>query len=494
MKDTRAGRGTLGVVIAMVAVLGSATAQEPLGVGSERQLFIDDLFFDTSENVRLEVHPARKTGEHNLERDKPWESVTPNWFSVMREPDGTSATGAGYRMWYECYDVEGWPTGDDTSFCYAESDDGIHWTKPELGLFAYKGSTANNILFRMIGPEGAHSRVHGAGVFRDSKAPQEERYKAVSQGLFPGSTPPHRIAGMYSADGLRWTRYPKPICDVFADSQDSAFWDGTIGRYVLYGRVGGRGRAIGRTTSGDFSSFAPPELVLETDDNDPPDSDLYNPAALKYAHAANVYLMFPSLYQHVPDTLDIRLAVSRDGIHWTWPGRDVPFIPLGNPGEFDCGSLYMGQGLLLVGDALWQYYGGSRLKHGESELDNLVKPGNARTYSRVVTRLDGFVSVDAGDEPGHFTTPPLLFQGDSLKLNVEVRPGGSLRVGLLDENGESVADCEPVTGDHVNAEVQWTPDGAVASRAGKHTRMRFEMTNASLYAFQFVDANSRSPE
>lgn len=29
--------------------------------------------------------------------------------------------------------------------CYAESKDGIHWTKPELGLVEYNGSKANNI-------------------------------------------------------------------------------------------------------------------------------------------------------------------------------------------------------------------------------------------------------------------------------------------------------------------------------------------------------------
>ena len=68
---------------------------------------------------------------------------------------------AKYRMWYECYDVEGWPTADDTSFCYAESRDGIHWTKPELGLFEYQGSKKNNILFRQIGDGDHHRQVCG---------------------------------------------------------------------------------------------------------------------------------------------------------------------------------------------------------------------------------------------------------------------------------------------------------------------------------------------
>ena len=193
-------------------------------VGTERQLFIDKAFFDQASNVALRLHQPRKTGERNLQYDKPWESATLNWFSVL-EDRGVVDKEAKYRMWYECYDVPGWPTADDTSFCYAESRDGIHWTKPELGLFEYQGNKNNNILFRQIGAGDHYSRVHGTGVFIDPTAPPEARYKAVSQGQCQGATPPHRIAGMVSPDGIKWTRLPQPICDEFADSQYSGFWD-----------------------------------------------------------------------------------------------------------------------------------------------------------------------------------------------------------------------------------------------------------------------------
>lgn len=100
-------------------------ARRTLNIGSEKQLLIDDLLFDQSENIRLRLHPAQKSGEHNVVRDRPWESATLNWFSFL-EDDGV------YRMWYECYDVEGWPTINDTSFCYCESKDG--------GMFADRRS------------------------------------------------------------------------------------------------------------------------------------------------------------------------------------------------------------------------------------------------------------------------------------------------------------------------------------------------------------------
>ena len=461
-----------------------------IDVGDRTQLFIDGLFFESSENIALHVHPAVKTGEHTLVSDRPWENATLNWFSVM-EDDERGGPAGKYRMWYECYDIEGWPTADDTSFCYAESPDGIHWNKPSLGLFSYHGSTDNNILFRQIGEEGSRSRVHGAGVFKDPTAAPEARYKTVSQGMFTGFDPVYRVAGMFSPDGLHWTRLSRPICDVFADSQYSAFWDERIGQYALFGRVSGHGRALGRTTSSSFDQFAPLTLVLETDDRDPPDSDLYNPAAFKYPYADGVYFMFPSLYRHTADTLDIQLAVSRDGIHWSWPERGAPFVALGPTGTFDSGSLYMAQGMVRSNNEFWQYYGGSPLKHNETELDTLANPENRRVYTRVVSRLDGLVSADAGEKEGFFTTPPLAFHGTTLQLNASTGAEGEIRVGLLDTSGRPVAgygveDCTPIIGDHIETTVTWKGGHGLPNTTGKPLKMIVKMKNASLFAFRFA--------
>jgi hypothetical protein len=468
-------------------------AAEPIDIGSDKQLILDGLFLADSQGVRLKVHPPRKTGDVTLRREHEWESASLNWFNVAQDP-GRIDQRAKYRMWYEAYDVDGWPTADDTSFCYAESRDGIRWTKPELDRFAYKGSKRNNILFRQIGSKeaGNRSRVHGTGVFVDSHASPERRYKAVGQGLFvkPGQRP-HRIAGMYSADGLSWTRLADPICDLFADSQYSALWDASRKRYVLFGRVGGRGRSLGRSDSVDFSHFDPLKLVAQTDDLDPPNSDLYNSAAIKYSYAPNIFLMFPSLYQHGPDTLDIRLAVSRDGIRWSRPDRETAFIPLGKGNTFDSGSLYMGQGMIRVEDELWLYYSGSPLRHQEGGLENLTKPGNARVYSRVVAPLDRFVAATAGPGGGAFTSPPLRFSGNTLKLNVRVRSGGHVRIGFLDEDGRpipkySANDCKLLVGDSLSKVVEWTKGSDVSGRATKPTRLRVEMSDAELFGFQFT--------
>jgi hypothetical protein len=485
------------LTIAWSLLAAALAAAEPTGgapslfdVAGERQLFIDDAFFAQASGVRLRLHPAQKAGEKVLWPQWPWESATLNWFSVLEDP-GVIDRQARYRMWYECYDVAGWDTGDDTSFCYAESRDGVHWSKPALGLFEYDGNRQNNILFRQIGQGSGRSRVHGTGVFRDPTAPPTARYKAVSQGIWRNRTPPHRIAGMFSPDGLRWTRYAEPICDMFADSQYSAFWDPRLKKYVLYGRAGG----VGRAESSDFCHFPPLRPLLSTNEHDPPDSNLYNPAALRYAGAANVYLMFPSLYQHRPETVDIRLAASRDGVHWTRSQQDAALVPLGLAGAADGKTLYLGQGLIRADDEMWLYYSGSPLRHNEAKLENL-KGLSPRTFRRLVFRRDRLVSADAGRDGGYFVTPPLCFTGAVLKLNLQTRPGGSVRVGLLDETGRAipgrgVADCLPLMGDQLDAVVRWNRGADVSERAGRPTRMRVEMIDVSVYGFQFARSCDR---
>lgn len=459
----------------------------PIDIDNKKILFVDEQYLAKADGLRLKLHPPRKTGEAILVSEHPWENATLNWFSVLQH-------GNKYRMWYECYDVAGWPTTDDTSFCYAESDDGLRWTKPKLGLVSYQGRKDNNILFRQIGEGQARSRVHGSSIFLDPSAPPESRFKCVSQGTFHGrSDRPQLIAGMTSADGLNWTRLSQPICPVFADSQYSGFWDPALKKYVLFGRVGGRGRAVGRSISERFEEFPDLSLVTQTNERHPVDSDLYNPACIPYPGASQLYLMMPSLFQHKPDTLDIHLCVSRDGLQWTWPDQTVPFIPLGRPGEFDSGSLYMANGCFEVGDELWFYYSGSPLKHEEATLDKLAVPSNRRVFSRAIAERDRLVSVtdDAGGGGGILHTPLLRFSGQSLVINATARPGGHVRVGLLDALGKpipgrGIEDCIALTTDNRSWTVAWTNGDRLSDWSKTPLQLLIGLKDAEVFGFQFT--------
>jgi hypothetical protein len=466
------------MILALVA-LGVAAPARPIPV---RRLFVDASLIERSSGISLRLHPPRKTGEKALQADRPWENATLNWFTVLKDR-GVVDRRARFRMWYECYDVSGWPTADDTSFCYAESRDGVHWTKPELGLTEYQGGRGNNILFRQVGSGASRSRVHGSCVWIDPAAPPAERYKAVSQGIWQDRQPPHQVAGMVSPDGIHWTRLPEPICAAFADSQFTAFRDATQGKFVLFGRAAGN---VGRSESADFGPFPPLQPVLAVDGSDPPSSNLYNSAISRYA---GLYLAFPSLYDRRPgiDAIDIRLAVSGDGVQWARPDRDRPFIPLGPSGAWDSGSLYIGQGLIEEGDEVWLYYSGSPLKHQEAELENLVACKQPRAYSRVTLKRDRFASASAGSGGGRLETQTLTAGGGALTLNAAIRPGGSVRVALLGADGKplkgrGLADCVPLTGDGLRLPVRWRGKAGPAAPAGAAVRLNMELRDADLFA------------
>ena len=126
-------------------------------IGSRRELFIDNFLIDSLNGAKLKLHEPRPGGVA-IRYDQPWE----------RGPDGSCSfyttvimDGDIFRMYYR---------GDMTCMCYAESTDGINWTKPSLGLVEVEGSTENNAIV-------AGRRLHP---FLDGcpGAPEAERYKA----------------------------------------------------------------------------------------------------------------------------------------------------------------------------------------------------------------------------------------------------------------------------------------------------------------------------
>ena len=142
--STRHSAGILGLLLLLGGLVSqsrlmadeeSPSAGKPLDVGSQRILFVDDTFIAEKSGVELKLHTPRKTGEQLIVSEHPWESATLNWFSVLQD-------GGKYRMWYECYDVDGWPTADDTSFCYAESIDGVHWSIVPAGTSSRASASA----------------------------------------------------------------------------------------------------------------------------------------------------------------------------------------------------------------------------------------------------------------------------------------------------------------------------------------------------------------
>ena len=134
----------LSTVLILACAVISSIAQEPIDIGSRWELFVDDYLIDgLSGEARVILHHPTPQ-EVAIVYDEPWEGNGCNYHSVFQDGDL-------YRLYYLAnqYTTTGgrFITPHPIYLCYAESENGIHWRKPELGLIEFKGSKKNNIMW-----------------------------------------------------------------------------------------------------------------------------------------------------------------------------------------------------------------------------------------------------------------------------------------------------------------------------------------------------------
>ncbi len=473
----------------------SAHDQAPISVGTRAQLFFDNKFIAKSSNVTITMNPPTKRGPV-LKPDCLWEDFRlTSYFTVVQ--DGELA-----RMYYSCFAVDQWNNPDDpwnkhAFLCYAESKDGLNWIKPELGIVEYEGSKKNNILLKSV--------VDGTA-FIDPTAPPERRYKILH------TIGPHKggLRVSYSADGIHFATPKEPASPWTPDSQQNVFYDPALKKYVAYlrafhdGGIDSKKRSVARVVLDDIEKpwDAKPQIVFSADGDDPADVDFYTNAAVKYPWADDAYLMFPAAYHHFDPRfgndglLDSSAAVSRDGIVWQRPDRG-PYVPLGEKGEWDESFVMMGVGLIRRGDKIYQYYNGIDISHGGTRKESKSgAQGRTRWGWMGVTeqRLGGFYSADFAYAGGSLVTPPLIFGGNQLQLNINTSSAGSANLALRQPDGQpvpgfSIDDCDEIMTNNVAHVVTWNGKSDVAALAGKPLRLQVEARSTKLHGFQFVAVN-----
>ena len=150
---------------------------------STRFLLLDKRIIEKTENVKLEVGKVEKHSANPLfGEEKEWEMRFDNLYGNVIFDREESI----YKCWYSPFIVDSAahgmtleqrnrdysePHNREMGICYATSENGINWEKPDLGLVEYNGSKKNNIVWR--GP-------HGAGVFSDlHEEDSAKRYKVI---------------------------------------------------------------------------------------------------------------------------------------------------------------------------------------------------------------------------------------------------------------------------------------------------------------------------
>jgi len=470
----------------------------PLDIGTQKQLFIDDYIVDDIRGATRSLNqPAKYVGNPIMIPLYPWEGRLEIFGTVWREPDDGL-----FRMWYQGLggmaippmglDLTGTPFEDlgfDPStiyfnVAYATSEDGIFWERPNLGLVEHEGSKANNIVLPHVGC---------ANVIKDTRDQDPDRlYKSLfwderepdgSLNLGTG------VAVAFSTDGLRWTKYDgNPVLTRSSDCHWLYGWDDLHDKYVAYPRPptneGDKTRRIGRSVSDDFVNWTEVEEVLAPDDDDPPAMEFYGMPVFRYEGLYLGQLWACYGRPEEPQTrnfwnTDVQLTSSRDGIAWDRVGGRKPFIPNGPPGSIDHGEVLTAVAPVVMGDELWFYYCAGDQEHGVT--------GRSGPICLAKLRLDGFVSVDAGDDTGTLVTKPFRCEGGPLTINTAA-VGGMVGVAVLDEEGAqfqgySRQDCAVFDGDSVEHRVTWREKLSLEELKGKSIRLKFYVNNASLYAF-----------
>lgn len=488
--------------------------QPPIAIGDRRELFVDDDLVASLSEARRELHhPVPR--EIAITHDAAWEGAGSGYHTVIQDGDL-------YRLYYR-----GSPLGVENKrliagpevYCYAESRDGIHFTRPELGLHEHGGSKKNNIILTGVG-------THNFAPFLDHRpgCPPESRFKALG-----GLPSEGGLFAFHSADGIHWSRMrAEPVVTKGAfDSQNLAFWDPTAGVYRAYFRTFTAGittgevwkpagfRAIRTATSKDFLNWEnEADLVYQ---KDALAEHLYTNQVAPYFRAPHLLIGFPTRYiergwsdamRALPQLAEREqraaghlrygtalteglLMASRDGVHFQrW---SEAFLRPGpeRPETWNYGHQFIAWHAVLTPSALPGAEPEMSIYAGEGSWT-----GDSNALRRYTLRLDGFVSISAPMSGGELVTKPLTFQGDQLQLNLATSAAGEIRVELQDESGHPIPgftldDCPPLFGDALARTVTWKQGSDVGQLAGKTIRLRFVIRDADLFALQFVQQEKK---
>ncbi len=498
-----------------------------IDIKNNRECFFDDFLIDSEKTTaERRLHkPVRKNVLLTL--DKPWEGTYTTFFNPVY------AEG----KWKMYYTSSFWEDGR-RFVCYAESDNGEDWVRPNLGIVDFEGSKDNNIILDLdMLKELNFTGFDNFCVFYDDnpKCPSDEKYKMVAWWMGNAA-----LAAFMSADGIHFGN-PRVITeDGDFDSQNRAFWSKEHNKYFCYYRCvhepaediddmdksysdavalkhsdpdtfilrkPGKGthafmRDIRVIESEDFVNWTPQQRINTTG----ADFQLYNNVVFPYPRAPHILVGFPLRYierkawtknydelcgrearrERAKSLFRFGLAVSdglfmssRDGYNFTKYDEALIPPPPENPESFVYGDGTASPALIEVP---------SDIPGADNEYMIIVRE-NFRAvegFNQVVkytSRLDGFVSLHAGGEEVKITTKEFIYSGENLYSNLETSARGSAFF-TLKCGDEEYTSCE-MFGNSVNKRIRFEDDEIVKRFSGKPVTLEIKMYDCDIYSIKF---------
>lgn len=466
----------------------------------QRQLFLDDYGIADIHNLKRTMHRPVKKGAV-IEPEFSWEvslqtRCAPAWDPVAQK----------FKLWLI--------GSGGTS--YAESNDGIHWTKPVLRQIEYNGSYENNFISVEPGLTWPANAIENVVYDPDDPDPSR-RFKGL--GHCNGREP------IVSADGIHWHRLNVP--KIPSQDESNLFYDRNTRTFIAtVKQTGPNGRAVYLSKSMDFEKWTEPELIFHSDERDqelgrenikarfadqqlhhPPynnpsvyNVDVYNMGIFRYE---GIYIGMPAMYHaagsvpNYPNTVGfhlIQLVCSRDLKSWKRLGDRKPFIGPSpkNSGAYDLTQILPPSAPVIRDDELWFYYTGIKYR-GTFKYEGNYPDGRLIPISGLdphqgaiclaVLRRDGFISLDAGAEIGRLTTKAFVLPAAKMFINADFGKGW-LVASIIDNNGNVIAESDTVKGNNTRHEVEWNVENLQQLKDQK-VKISFTFRDAKLYSYWF---------
>ncbi len=247
---------------------------------TRKWLFLDDHFVEEMSGLaRSFCEPVKCPDNPVIRVDRPWErdaAFVDTGLVIYDEDEDL------FKAWYQ--GGEGYGPDDKSNMCYATSTDGIKWDKPSLGVVEFEGSKENNMSLMPT------CMMHDPAVIIDYKDDDpQRRFKLTwwggrkDESQKDGWLLGHCVA--FSPDGIHWTEHPdNPVWVGDPEGATPIGSERREGKLVVYVTPDGYGmRVVARAESDDFVSWdLPPKLVFQSDDQDPPGTEMSGMAAVDY--------------------------------------------------------------------------------------------------------------------------------------------------------------------------------------------------------------------
>ncbi len=459
-----------------------------------RVLFVDDGDIASMRGVERVIHPARKHQENPvLVADKPWESNIGLNGTVLAER-------GSYRMWYQA-------GGNNTYLnLYAESKDGISWTKPVLGQYEdFTGSLDNNIYLNRLALRSDNRMPlsvktdHNQNVLLTPHMGKGRRYTMLSYDY--GRSGYSAYDGYFLAfsdDGLHWTDGPEdPVIPGHADvgwftfDQRDELFRGIVKTFLNI--RGYHRRSVLWTESEDaFDWLMPrPAVIPDLEDEEWTQghegyfTQFYGMPIVRYESMLLGFLqIFKCTDAESSDgPMEVQLTSSRDGRSWQRVGDRRPILERGPEGAWDWGMVSSKNSLVSDGDEVRTYYSGTNRLHGGRRRalgDERIDRGvGLATWPR-----DRFVGLRSSTGGGELVVAQQRPLGE-LHVNANAA-GGSLVAEVVEGGGPATgfeaSNCIPMSSDSLDHVVRWRGDASLSSLEGRAADVRIKLENAEVFS------------